>query len=63
MSAGDIAKRFAHAWPTTTRHLKALLASELILQERQGNHRLYRLNPKKLRVLEDWLSWFDLKRT
>ena len=24
MSAGDVAARFSHAWPTTTRHLRVL---------------------------------------
>ena len=62
MSAGDIAKRFAHAWPTTTRHLRVLESSQLILQERDGNSRLYRLNPKKLLVLDEWLGWFELKK-
>jgi DNA-binding transcriptional ArsR family regulator len=60
MTAGDIAKRFAHAWPTTTRHLRVLEESALILQERVGRHRLYRLNPKKLKALEEWLTWFEL---
>jgi DNA-binding transcriptional ArsR family regulator len=59
MSAGDIAKRFHHAWPTTTRHLRVLEASELIVQARKGTHRLYRLNPKKLQVLKEWLKWLD----
>jgi len=61
MTAGDIAKRFHHAWPTTTRHLRVLEASQLIVQERQGTHRLYRINPKKLQVLKEWLQWLDSK--
>jgi DNA-binding transcriptional ArsR family regulator len=62
MAAGDIAKRFAHAWPTTTRHLRVLEDSGLISQERQGRSRLYCLNPKKLQVIETWLAWFELKK-
>jgi DNA-binding transcriptional ArsR family regulator len=61
MSAGDIAKRFHHAWPTTTRHLRVLEASELIVQQRSGTHRLYRINPAKLQVLKEWFRWLDSK--
>lgn len=61
MSAGDIAKRFDHAWPTTTRHLRVLEEAGLLTHERQGTTRLYRLNPAKLRVITEWLGWFDKK--
>ncbi len=62
MSAGDIAKRFSCAWPTTTRHLRVLEASRWIVQTRQGTHRLYRLNPTRLAVLKEWFQWLDQKR-
>jgi DNA-binding transcriptional ArsR family regulator len=58
MSAGDIAKRFAHAWPTTTRHLRVLEDAGLITHEQQGRGRLYRINTEKLAVIEEWLAWF-----
>ncbi|MGZ3705778.1 MAG: ArsR/SmtB family transcription factor, partial [Bdellovibrionota bacterium] len=59
MSAGDIAKRFAHAWPTTTRHLRVLEVANLVTHEQQGTSRIYRINTRKLGVLEEWLSWFE----
>jgi DNA-binding transcriptional ArsR family regulator len=62
MSAGDIAGRFAHAWPTTTRHLKVLEEAGLVTVERQAQTRLYRLEPKKLDVIEAWTKWFKDKR-
>jgi DNA-binding transcriptional ArsR family regulator len=57
-NAGDIAKRFAHAWPTTTRHLKVLEEAHLIAHERQGATRVYKISAKKLSVIAEWLSWF-----
>src|ERR1041384_7117328 len=36
MTAGAIAGLFAHAWPTTTRHLQALETARLIRHERRG---------------------------
>jgi DNA-binding transcriptional ArsR family regulator len=58
MTAGDIAGRFAHAWPTTTRHLRVLEDAGLLVQERQGRNRLYRVDHAKLAFLEEWLGWF-----
>jgi DNA-binding transcriptional ArsR family regulator len=58
MSAGDIAARFAHAWPTTTRHLRVLESAGLLVQSRQGRQRLYCIEPGRLDVLSEWLAWF-----
>lgn len=62
MSAGDIAGRFAHAWPTTTRHLKVLEEAGLVTVERRGQARLYRLEQKKLEVIDGWTKWFSGRR-
>ena len=61
MRAGDVARRFGHSWPTTTRHLKVLVDAGLLAQERVGRARLYRLRRDRLRVVEDWFAWFDKK--
>lgn len=62
MSAGDIARRFQCAWPTTTRHLKVLLETGLVTHERRGQARLYRIDPGKLSAVKGWLGWFDDKK-
>lgn len=59
MSAGDIAKRFAHAWPTTTRHLRVLEDAKLVSYEQQGTGRIYQIDTQKLAVIDEWLSWFE----
>jgi|GEM_PF-999976 len=59
MSAGAIARLFAHAWPTTTRHLQALEAAGIVVHERRGRTRLYRMNRERLALARDWLGWFD----
>jgi DNA-binding transcriptional ArsR family regulator len=61
MSAGDIAARFHHAWPTISRHLKVLESSGLIIHEKKGRARIYRVNKQKLERVNEWLSWFDRK--
>jgi DNA-binding transcriptional ArsR family regulator len=58
MPAGEIAGRFAHAWPTTTRHLKVLEAAGLLDHEKVGRTVVYRINRQRLAVLHEWLDWF-----
>ena len=63
VSAGDIAARFAHSWPTTTRHLHVLEESGLLTVEQTGRVRTYSVQLEKLRVVEDWLEWFRRRAT
>jgi DNA-binding transcriptional ArsR family regulator len=62
LSAGEIAGRFAHAWPTTTRHVRLLEAAGLLEQttsgREDGRQRLYQVNRNKLKVIRRWLQWF-----
>jgi DNA-binding transcriptional ArsR family regulator len=58
MSAGAIAALFAHAWPTTTRHLQVLEAAGLVEHDQEGRARLYRINRQRLALAREWLSWF-----
>lgn len=59
LSAGKIAGLFAHAWPTTTRHLQQLEAAGILRHHRKGRTRLYRLDRSRLALAADWLGWFD----
>jgi DNA-binding transcriptional ArsR family regulator len=59
MTAGEIAGRFAHAWPTTTRHLRVLEEAGLLRQTRDGRHRVYQVDQERLGLLREWLGWFD----
>jgi DNA-binding transcriptional ArsR family regulator len=59
MSAGAIAALFAHAWPTTTRHLQTLERAGLIAQAREGRRRIYRLDRRRLALAGSWLGWFE----
>jgi DNA-binding transcriptional ArsR family regulator len=60
MTAGDIAAMFAHAWQTTTRHLQVLEAAGLLVHERQGRMRIYRIERKRLALVSDWLAHFQV---
>jgi DNA-binding transcriptional ArsR family regulator len=58
MTSGEIADRFACAWPTTSRHLRKLESSGLVTVERSGREWIYKLNRDRLAVLAEWLQWF-----
>jgi DNA-binding transcriptional ArsR family regulator len=59
MTAGEIAGRFAHAWPTTTRHLRVLENAGLLMHTKVGRTRVYRVDRARLGLVTEWLSWFD----
>ena len=56
VKAGDIARRFACSWPTTTRHLRLLEDAGLVRVEQEGRERWYVLEANTLRrVAGGWL--------
>ena len=59
VAAGEIAARFAHAWPTTTRHLRVLEQAGLLRSKQRGRSRIYTIQRPRLEVLHEWLAWFD----
>ena len=61
MTAGELAGRFSHSWPTTTRHLGVLTAAGLVEVEARGRERRYLLDRRHLRrVAGLWLASLDL---
>ncbi len=58
MTAGEIDERFQHTWPTTSRHLRVLERAGLLVHEKRGRTRVYRVNPEKLGIVKEWLEWF-----
>jgi DNA-binding transcriptional ArsR family regulator len=63
MGAGDIARMFEHAWPTTSRHLQVLLDAGLVTNERHGRTRTYRLDRRPIELVSDWLGHFNERHT
>jgi DNA-binding transcriptional ArsR family regulator len=58
-TAGEIAGRFEHKWPTTTRHLRVLEDAGLLRQEKRGRIRVYTLDKNRLALVTEWLGWFN----
>ena len=60
LHSGYLAQRFAHSWPTTTRHLHALEAAGLVTVRRDGRNVVYRLERDRIRlVVGGWLALLD----
>ena len=56
--AGDIARRFDCSWPTTSRHLSALVKSQLLTVKQAGRERIYQANDELLvELFERWLGY------
>jgi DNA-binding transcriptional ArsR family regulator len=56
LTAGELSARFAHSWPTTTRHLGVLLDSGLASVAASGRERHYQIEQQRLGdVLALWL--------
>ncbi len=56
LPSGYLASRFAHSWPTTSRHLSILAKARIIEVRREGRSAHYRLNHELLEhVVGGWL--------
>jgi len=60
LSAGEIARRFACSWPTTSRHLRVLEDAGLVRCERVGRERHYHLERSRLiEIAGGWIRHFE----
>jgi len=62
MTAGEIADRFKHAWPTTTRHLGVLEKARVLEVGKRGRQRFYTLRPALLARAGEWLCAWSAER-
>jgi DNA-binding transcriptional ArsR family regulator len=59
MTSREIAKRFDHSWPTTTRHLGVLQDAGLVRVETRGRERAYTLDTGRLiGIAGGWVDHF-----
>jgi DNA-binding transcriptional ArsR family regulator len=55
-AAGELADRFPVSRPAISRHLRVLREVGLVTARADGKRRLYALDPRPLRELDDWLE-------
>lgn len=58
-SVGTLAASFEMSRPSVSEHLKVLKDAGLVTEERQGRERIYRVDPRTLRPVVDWLSPYE----
>ena len=56
VAAGDLADRFPVSRPALSRPLRVLREAGLVTARADGKRRLYALDPRPLRELDDWLE-------
>ncbi|NEK59541.1 winged helix-turn-helix transcriptional regulator [Geodermatophilus sabuli] len=56
LAAGELADRFPVSRPAISRHLRVLREAGLVHSRVEGRRRLYALDPRPLRELDEWLE-------
>ena len=57
-SVGEIERRLRMTQPTVSKHLRVLRDAGFVESTVDAQRRLYRLNPKPLQEIDDWLAQF-----
>jgi DNA-binding transcriptional ArsR family regulator len=57
-AVGELARDLPVSRPAVSQHLKVLKAAGLVVDSREGNRRIYRLNPEGLEALRAYLERF-----
>jgi DNA-binding transcriptional ArsR family regulator len=58
-TVGTIVADLSLSQPQASKHLRVLSEVGLVTCRTQGRHRLYRLEPARLRPLHDWLARYE----
>ena len=58
MTPNALAEHFNTSRQAVSKHIKILTECQLVKQEQTGREIFYHLNPKKLKVVSDWLEGF-----
>jgi DNA-binding transcriptional ArsR family regulator len=59
LTAGELAARFSHKWPTVTRHLRILEKAGLLTAAKSSREQLYSFERSRLEnTIGNWMAWF-----
>lgn len=58
LSATDIYKKFKSTPPAVSQHLRVLRDANLVRVEKRAQKRIYYVNPKPMKELEQWIKIF-----
>lgn len=57
--ATELARPFRISQPSVSQHLRVLREAGLVRTRRLGRQRIYQLRPRKLKLVVDWVAYFD----
>jgi DNA-binding transcriptional ArsR family regulator len=60
MAVKDLTERFHVSQPAVSQHLAALRQAGLVSERRDGRFAYYRIEPKGLRPLVDWITHYQV---
>jgi DNA-binding transcriptional ArsR family regulator len=58
--AQELAEPFGISFAAVSQHLKILKEADLVSERRDGRHRIYRLQPKALQEVVNWVDEFEI---
>jgi DNA-binding transcriptional ArsR family regulator len=58
-AVGDLVNNLRLAQPAVSKHLRVLRNARLVSASRNGRQRLYRLNPRELKSVHDWIKEYE----
>src|ERR1022692_2137319 len=58
-AVGTIVNELSMSQPQVSKHLRVLSEVGLVKCRAEGRHRLYRLEPARLRPLQEWLTKYE----
>src|SRR5204863_834764 len=56
---GDLVRSLRIAQPAVSKHLGVLRRVRIVSVSRRGRRRMYRLNPRELKPVHDWVKYFE----
>jgi DNA-binding transcriptional ArsR family regulator len=59
-TVGEIARNFRTSRPAISKHLRLLRSVGLVVADQSGTARIYQLNAKPLRAINDWLRDYEV---
>lgn len=59
LTVNEIVERMGWSQSAVSKHLSVLKQVGLVLESRQGRFRVYRVNPKQLKLIYDWVYQFE----
>ena len=59
LAVHDLAAGLPISRPAVSQHLRVLLDAELVIEERVGRERIYRLDAEPLRAVHGWLGHYE----